>query len=187
MKPDSSLSRKIRSSSTSQAEQNQDLLVKEQNIYYEIWNSLTPDEQYVLYDLTHDGLVNTRNLPIIHRLYKKGLISDNENTFTAHGDSFISSLDIFNERFSHFIDKLAETENLKKLEEEINATGTWHKYRTPLLITLTGILLFVFITQQQTYGEVIGVLGSIAASLPLILRLMNTFFTNRSANKATAA
>lgn len=165
-------------------QQNQDLLVKEQNIYYELWNSLTPDEQYVLYDLTHDGLVNTRNLPIIHRLYKKGLIVDGGNSFKIDGQSFISSLHIFNQRFSQFVAKLAETENLRDLEEEINATGTWQKYRTPLLITLTGILLFVFITQQDTYGEVVGLLGSIAASLPLLLKLMNSFFAGRNVAQA---
>ncbi|MDX1639609.1 MAG: cache domain-containing protein, partial [Balneolaceae bacterium] len=166
--------------------QNQDLLVKEQNIYYELWNSLSTDEQYVLYDLTHDGLVNTRNLPIIHRLYKKGLISDGGNRYEAGNSSFISSLEIVNDRFSRFIDKLAETENLKKLEEEINATGTWHQYRTPLLVILTGILLFVFITQQETYGEVVSVLGSIAASLPLILRVMNSFFSGKGAAKVAS-
>lgn len=160
---------------------NQDLLVKELNTYYELWNSLTPDEQYVLYDLTHDGLVNTQNLPIIHRLYKKGLITDEGNSFTVGGHSFISSLNLLNERFGQFIDNLAETEDLEKLEEEINATGTWRKYRTPLILTLTGILVFVFITQQDTYGEVVSVLGSIAASLPLLLKLLNSFFKGRAA------
>jgi len=157
-------------------EEQEDILVRESNIYYEIWNSLTPDEQYVMYDLATDGLVNTQNQPIIHRLYKKGLITENENHFTFDNTRYVSSLEVFSGRFVNFISNLVETDKIKELEEEINASGTWRKYRTPLLITLTAILLFIFVTQQETYGEIVGVLGSIAASTPLLLKLLNSLF-----------
>src|SRR5678815_2699636 len=64
-----------------------------QHYYMYIWNSLTKEEKFILYDLAEDGLVNTHDTLNLTMLIGKGLIQrDNDG-----------ALRIFNKSFRNFI------------------------------------------------------------------------------------
>ena len=86
-----------------------ELVLQEQsvshNFYTEIWESLSTDEKFILYDLAEDGLVNIKNRFAVNLLVNKGLI---------HNDN--GHLHLFNRSFRHFIVSATSKESMKNVE-----------------------------------------------------------------------
>lgn len=146
---------------------NDEIILKIQTLatfyYFSLWKSCTPDEKYLLYDLAQDGLVNTRNVKVISSLVNKGLILS------------FGTLTLFNRSFRNFILTTVNPEEALALEASVKKTSTWNVIRVPLLLTLLALGLFIFYTQRQIFNNALAVMATMAAALPMVLKLLSSF------------
>lgn len=144
----------------------EDIILKIQslsyNYYLSLWNTLTKEEQYVLYDLAEDGLVNYKNFESLSQLHYKGLIINRGRP------------EVMNRSFRNFI--LTEVKNGSPIlsNTERSKDSAWKRFKTPFYLVLLVVLFFVFYTQQDSFNTLTTVLGSFTAALPIILRLFST-------------
>ncbi|MBL0341313.1 MAG: cache domain-containing protein [Bacteroidetes bacterium] len=129
--------------------------------YLSLWNSLTREEQYLLYDLAEDGLVNYKNFDSLTKLYLKGLIIKD------------GSLHVMNRSFRNFI--LTEVKKGSPILNDKNRAkdSDWNKFKIPFYIIFIAVMFFLFYTQQDSFNTLTTVLGGFTASFPLILKLWN--------------
>ncbi|HEU4716646.1 MAG TPA: hypothetical protein VFU15_02390, partial [Bacteroidia bacterium] len=125
--------------------------------YLAIWSLLTPEEQYVLFDIAQDGLVNLKNLEVVDLLVKKGLIVSG------------SSLQVMNRSFQNFILTVVEPADLMKIEYSTRESGAWNRFRKPLIIFVIALILFILKSDQnETFTWITG----FAAGVPLVINLL---------------
>lgn len=148
---------------------NDEIILKIQTLatfyYFSLWKSCTPDEKYLLYDLAQDGLVNTRNVKVIASLVNKGLVLS------------LGTLTLFNRSFRNFILSTVNPEEALALEASVKKSSTWGVIRVPLLLTLLALGLFIFYTQRQVFNNALAVMATMAAALPMVLKLLSSFQT----------
>jgi uncharacterized integral membrane protein len=127
--------------------------------YLSIWSQLTKEEQYVLFDIAQDGLVNPKNSDVVEILIRKGLV--------VYGNS----VQPMNRSFQNFILTVVETSNLMKLEHSKRDAGNWERLRKPLLIAVAALILFILKTDQsETFTWITG----FAAGVPLVINLLGS-------------
>ncbi len=142
------------------------------HVYYNsIWSSLSEEEQYILYDIAQDGLVNLKNREVLTMLLNKGLLIY-ENRFR-----------MMNESFRNFVLSEVSADDALELERKVKETGSWNYFRTPVVIILITIALFIFITQEETYNNIIAFITTFAAGIPILFRLIG-MITSMKAAKA---
>jgi len=150
----------------------EEMILKFQNMsypyYLSIWNSLSREEQYLLYDLAEDGLTNYKSRDIITTLYNKGLIVNNHQLPA-----------IMNQSFKNFI--LTEVKSGSAIiNDKIRSEGSlWSSFKMPFYIVIAVVVLFIFYTQQESFNKMTTLITAFATLLPLVLRL----FTNISDSK----
>lgn len=146
---------------------NDEVILKIQTLatfyYYSLWKSCTADEKYLLYDLAQDGLVNTLNIKVISSLVNKGLVLS------------LGTLTLFNRSFRNFILSTVNPEEALSLEAAVKKSSTWGVIRVPLLLTLLALGLFIFYTQRQVFNNALAVMATMAAALPMVLKLLSSF------------
>ncbi len=131
------------------------------HVYYlAIWSSLTKEEQYVLFDLAQDGLVNAKNLDIIDTLICKGLV--------VHTDYLL----FMNKSFRNFIMSVIEPGDMMKMEQSERDAGNWDKFKKPMLVIVITLVVFVLQSDHSTYFTYI---TGFAAGVPLIIGLISAF------------
>ncbi len=142
------------------------------HVYYNsIWASLSEEEQYILYDIAQDGLVNLKNREVLTMLLNKGLLIY-ENRFR-----------MMNESFRNFVLSEVSADDALELERKVKETGSWNYFKTPVIIILITIALFIFITQEETYNNIIAFITTFAAGIPILFRLLG-MITSMKAAKA---
>ena len=143
----------------------EDIILKVQSLahifYYYMWTSLTREEQFLLYDLAEDELINTTNKHRIRRLMNKGLIHLKDGRLT-----------LFNQSFRNFILTSISTNDVKAIEAEIRDNGSWKKLRYPALLILAALSYFIFTAEQENLGDAVKYLSALAAAVPLIIKLL---------------
>lgn len=130
------------------------------NYYRSIWNHLTIEEQFVLYDLAQDGLVNSKNQDIVEGLIDKGLVR------------YVERLRIMNRSFRNFILCVSGPTEIGELEKKVRATGAWSKLKLPLLLVVCTMLLFVI---KSDRSQLFGVFTAITALIPVVVGLFTVF------------
>ena len=142
-----------------------------QHYYMYIWNSLTKEEKFILYDLAEDGLVNTHDIFNLTMLISKGLIQRDKD----------DTLKVFNKSFRNFIiNSIGYTES-RKLRQDIQENGSWNKLKTPLIIISIAILALVIISQHEAYTKVIGYLTVlVTAVIPFFQKIFGLFEKGKS-------
>ena len=65
-------------------------------------------------------------------------------------------------------------QNLSKRTGQLAKEDTWKKFKTPLLVLLTCVGVFIFFTQDTIYQKVTGLLASSTSLLPLLTNLFNS-------------
>ena len=130
--------------------------------YENIWKSLTPTEQFVLYDFALDGFSNYKNVDILYSLYKKGIIKKVKNSFV-----------VMTRSFRNYLVAKTGTSDVKKLKQEISPGGTWAHLRTVLIVLILLIVIFLFIVQEDVSKRVFAVITSVGAAIPLLLKLFD--------------
>jgi hypothetical protein len=145
-----------------------ELVLQEQsvfhNFYTEIWESLSTDEKFILYDLAEDGLVNIRNRFAVNLLVNKGLI---------HNDN--GHLHLFNRSFRHFIVSATSKESMKNVKMLRKRRSNWTNLKKPMLIIVVATFIFFGISQESMYKNFVGILGGITAGIPILLKVLSMF------------
>lgn len=132
--------------------------------YMYIWQSLTKEEKFLLYDLAEDSLVNSYDDYNLTMLLSKGLIIRENGV-----------LHLFNKGFRNFILTAIGTSEAMLIRKQITDNGNWNKLKTPLMILIVAVLAFLFASQQETYSTIITYLGVLTAALPAVLKFFTTF------------
>lgn len=133
--------------------------------YLYIWQSLTKEEKFLLYDLAEDNLVNSFDSYNLSILIGKGIIyRDKEGT-----------LKLFNKGFRNFILTAIGNAEAMKIKDQIRDNGNWSKWKAPLIVTLVAILVFLMVSQEDTYSKLLAYVGALGAAIPVFLRLLSFF------------
>ena len=147
-------------------------LVSYYHFYFSIWQTLTKEEKFFMYDLAEDGLVNCYDKYTLSLLLNKGLIVYKNGR-----------LRLFTKGFRNFIIAgLGELE-MAKLIEKINDNSHWNKTRLPLVIILMAILIFILSSQHETSTKLITTLGALSAAIPALISFLSTLGGVNSAKK----
>ena len=148
------------------------LQLTSQYFYTYIWQSLTREEKFLLYDLAEDGLVNSYDDYNLSLLISKKLIIRHDGT-----------LSLFNKGFRNFIlTAIGETE-LKRIKEQVKDTGSWDSLKAPLGIIILAIVIFLFTSQQEAYSRIIAYVTALSAGVPAILKIFSMVGNSRSTQK----
>ena len=140
--------------------------------YLYIWQSFTKEEKFLLYDLAEDNLVNSFDSYNLSMLIGKGIIyRDKEGT-----------LKLFNKGFRNFILTAIGISEAMKIKDRIRDNGNWSKWKAPLIIILIAILIFLMVSQEDTYTKLLAYVGALGAAIPIFLRLLS--FLDKSPQKS---
>jgi len=127
--------------------------------FFSIWNGLEIREQYLIYDLAQDGLVNYRNIKVVDNLIYKGILKyDN------------LQLKLFNDSFQNFVLTNIDKEESLRIERDAKRSGNWSNLQLPFIMVIFALFAFLFVTQQEIFNDIIAWLGTALISLPLLLR-----------------
>ncbi len=129
------------------------------NFYHHIWQSLSPEERYLVYDLAEEGLVNQSNKYHLAMLIQKGLIKRKEP---------FGQLALMNDSFKDFVLLSVDKKEALQIRNELKSTGSWSELKTPIMLVVIGILLILFASQQEAFSTIIGYLTAIAALIPTL-------------------
>ncbi len=140
--------------------------------YMYIWQSLTKEEKFLLYDLAEDGLVNGFNSYNLSMLVNKGVIIRDDTT-----------LKLFNHGFRNFILTAIGNTEAMKIKIQMEDNGSWRKLKTPLLVVIFAILAFLLTSQQEAYSKLIAYITALATGIPTVIKLLS-LFGNNSAQKS---
>jgi hypothetical protein len=137
-----------------------------QDFYSGLWEGCDTLEQYCLYNLARNGFINYKNTRIIRSLYFKGLLLNDE----TNNDIRMISLS-----FSNFILDKGEYDFKEKIVE-INQIqrGSWSNIRTPIMITITAVGAFLFITEQGVFEKTAALLPTLSGLLGLAGNLIGS-------------
>ncbi len=139
--------------------------------YMYIWQSLTKEEKFLLWDLAEDGLVNSFDDYNLSLLVCKGIIVKNE-----------SGLSLFNKGFRNFILTAIGKAEVMLIQKQIEDNGNWRKLKQPFFILIVAVLAFLYASQQETYKTLLTYLGILTAALPVVLKFFTLFESNSQKN-----
>ncbi len=136
-------------------------------LYYQsIWNSLTKQEQYVVYDLAEDGLVNTKNIFVIKSLHEKGVLTS---------DLTDGKITLLNESFRNFILTQIKSSEALIIEKNMAAEGRWNNFKMPLIIIVIALIVFLLSNQQDPFHSAFTYVGLFISGATMLQRVLTTF------------
>lgn len=138
-------------------------LVTYYHFYLSIWQSLSNQEKFFVYDLAEDGLVNSYDKQTLSLLLNKGLIIQRNGR-----------LRLFTKGFRNFVVAGLSEMEMVKLIEKIEDNSNWNRIRVPLVMILMAILLFILWSQQETSTKLITSLGALSAAIPALVNFLST-------------
>lgn len=131
--------------------------------YEKIWNSCTVTEKSVLYDFALDGFTNYKNVHILYPLYKKRILKKENHHLVIMTYSLRNFL----------ISKTASPEIIE-IQKSVSEGGKWGNLSTVFYILLFTIIIFLFIVQEEISRQILAIVTSLGALIPLLLKLFNT-------------
>jgi hypothetical protein len=132
--------------------------------YMYMWQSLTKEEKFILYDLAEDNLVNSYDDYNLNMLICKGIISRKNG-----------SLKIFNNGFRNFILSAIGNIEAMKIKSQIQDNGNWNKVKYPLYIVFIAIIIFLFSSQQEAYTRLLTYAAALGTAIPALLKVFSLF------------
>ena len=141
-----------------------------------VWQTLTKEEKFLLYDLAEDGLVNPYDNYNLTLLISKGLIVRENNIMR-----------LFNEGFRIFILTAIGNSEVLLLKDQIKDNGNWSKLKGPLMIMVVAVLAFLYASQQEAYSMLIKYMGIITLAVPTAFKLFDSVESMIKKEPATAA
>lgn len=143
------------------------LQVTSHYFYMYIWQSLTKEEKFLLYDLAEDNLVNSFDNYNLNMLLAKGVVLRQDG-----------ALRLFNKGFRNFILTAIGNTEAMKIKNQIKDNGNWGQLKTPLLLVIVAILTFLLASQEEAYSKLITYVATLAAGIPTVLKLFSLFDKN---------
>lgn len=145
------------------------LQVMSHYFYMYIWQSLTKEEKFLLYDLAEDNLVNSFDDYNLNMLLAKGVIIRTDGT-----------LKLFNKGFRNFILTAIGNTEAMKIKTLIKDNGNWSRLKNPLMMVIVAILVFLLISQEEAYSKLITYVATLGAGIPAVIKLFSLFDNNSS-------
>jgi len=133
-----------------------------QPYYIALWNTLTKEERFVVYDLAKDGFVNVKNKPAILALLKKGLLQ------------YKQKISLFNTSFSNFV-LVTNKEEALIMEHEVSKKGNWSNIRTILVLIVISLIALMGFGQPDFFKNINAIVIAIA-SVASVIPTFNNFF-----------
>jgi len=140
------------------------LQLTSQYFYTYIWQSLTMEEKFLLYDLAEDGLVNSYDDYNLSLLLSKRLIMRVDGTLV-----------LFNKGFRNFILTAIGQTEADRIKDQVKSNGNWDSLKLPLGITILAILVFLFTSQEEAYSRIITYITAFSAGIPAVLKIFSMF------------
>jgi len=137
--------------------------------YMYMWQSLTKEEKFLLYDLAEDGLVNPFDDYNLILLISKGLVIREGGI-----------LKLFNQGFRNFILTAIGSSEALQIQQQIRDNGNWNKLKTPLIILIIAVLAFLFTSQKETYTTLIKYLTVISLGVPMVMKVFSLVNSSES-------
>ena len=142
-----------------------------EDTYNNLWQSLSTEEKYILYDFALDGFTNYKSGTILYRLLRKKVVRITPELRLAPASksfhNYLLNKDIFNKGDMNDKDDLEVFTFMKKVRKQ----GSWQAFRVPLHILLAAGGLFIFLTQDALYQKVIGLVTSVPAMAQMVLNI----------------
>ncbi len=135
--------------------------------YTYIWQSLTKEEKFLLYDLAEEGLVNPYDDYNLSMLISKGLIIKPNGT-----------LMLFNKGFRNYILTAIGNTEVNRIKAQVKDNGNWSNLKAPMNLAIAAILIFLFASQQEAYSRIITYVTALGAGVPLVLKALSLFNSN---------
>ncbi|MDN3658035.1 cache domain-containing protein [Ferruginibacter paludis] len=145
------------------------LQVMSHYFYMYIWQSLTKEEKFLLYDLAEDNLVNSFDDYNLTMLLAKGVIIRTDGT-----------LKLFNKGFRNFILTAIGNSEAMKIKRLIKDNGNWSRLKKPLMMVIVAILVFLLISQEEAYSKLITYIATLGAGIPALVKLFSIFDNSNS-------
>jgi hypothetical protein len=130
-----------------------------QDFYTGLWEGCDILEQYCLYNLARNGFINYKNTRIIRSLYFKGLLLNDKTNNDIRMISLSFSNFILDKGEHDFKEKISEINQVQK--------GSWSNIRTPIMILITAVGAFLFITEQGVFEKTAALLPTLSGLLGL--------------------
>lgn len=135
--------------------------------YKIIWNDLSDDEKYVLYDFAIDHFFNYKNKIHIYSLMQKGIIIT---------DPLTGRLRIENFGFRYFIVKHPEIDQFcNKQEEDNSERKVFSKWKLPILIIAITVLMLLAYVYNQSFEHILVIGGSLTSAFGLVMKFMDGY------------
>ena len=139
-------------------------IIKEVNqgakLFNQIWENCSEKEQYLLFDFAQDGLINYKNTAEIYQLISKGI-------FVVHQDKLL----LFNPSFRAYLITKSGTNEINELHIRQKQNSTWQALKTPFIIVLISIAVFIFFTQETAFQKILALVGGLGTLLTLIPKI----------------
>jgi hypothetical protein len=140
------------------------LQVSSHYFYMYIWQSLTKEEKFLLYDLAEDNLVNSFDDYNLSMLIAKGVVIKSDGT-----------LKLFNKGFRNFILTAIGNSEAMKIKNQIKDNGNWSTLKYPLQLVIVAILAFLLTSQEEAFAKLITYVAALGAGVPAVLKLFTLF------------
>lgn len=144
-----------------------------ESYYLGLWNTLSKQEKYIIYDLAKDRFVNVNNKNGIRSLLEKGLLV------------YENELRIMNESFTNFVLSIIKKEEALKMEKEVRDKGTWSTISSVLGLAVLGILIFLFLGNPDFFQDFNALISVVIAIAGIIPRLGGLLSFGKSSTPAT--
>lgn len=143
-----------------------DNLQQTEKSYHNIWADLTDEEKFTLHDFALDHFVNYKNKANLIKLMHKGLIVP---------DKLTGRLKLMNYTFKNYVMLNAMNDKAVIDKTELAGKGVYEKWRVPLLILATTVLLLVIYLNKQSFDNFLVVGGSLISAVGLIARFLENY------------
>ncbi len=134
-------------------------------LYHSIWQNCTRREQYLIYDIAQDGLLNPKNLPVIYNLLMKGIFIQDED----------GRIILFSNSFRNFVLTIINREQALQIENEAKLKGLWSNMKLPIILIILALFILVFVTNQGAFNNMIGWLTAALGSVAILSRVLSGF------------
>jgi hypothetical protein len=132
--------------------------------YNSLWNSFSPEEKLLLFDLAQDGFVNLKNQRTLRILMQKGVIVTDEGCIS-----------IMNKSFTSFILNVFHHDDEIKLTQEAQSKGSWHNIRLVLVLVLIGIAIFIALAQEELFGNINALIVTVTSAFAMFSKFGGLF------------
>ena len=139
----------------------EDLVRQQADSYYRaLWNRRNTTQKLLLIRIAEEGFVNPKAWHLVRRLRADGLVKKDP------------ALRLMNESFRGFV-LAVESPGTIALWESRQEASVWANVRVPLMVFAVAAAVFFFATQRDRFNLSMGFVGSMAALVPAVIKILS--------------